>query len=103
MVNVFCRISSLVEKLAEFYGEKICELDGIMYYSFPQVEKLAADGVEQKLRTNGFGYRAKYISQSAKTIAENGSDEWLDQLQKLDYAAAKKKLVGLMGIGAKVQ
>ncbi|KAH1014853.1 N-glycosylase/DNA lyase isoform X1 [Dendroctonus ponderosae] len=100
--NHISRISSLVEKLAQFYGEKICELDGATYYSFPQAEKLAADGVEAKLRANGFGYRAKYISHSAKAIAERGSKQWLEQLQELDYAAAKKKLVGLMGIGAKV-
>lgn len=31
----------MVEKLCKHYGEEICELDGMMYYSFPDVEKLA--------------------------------------------------------------
>lgn len=31
----------MVEKLCKHYGEEICELDGMKYYSFPDVEKLA--------------------------------------------------------------
>ncbi|WAR31975.1 OGG1-like protein, partial [Mya arenaria] len=59
--NNISRITSMVEKLASNYGEKIMELDGQEYFSFPQVSSLAKDGVEERLRTLGFGYRAKYI------------------------------------------
>ena len=59
--NNIARITSMVEKLALHYGEKIAEVDGIPYHSFPAVSALAAAGVEEKLRSLGFGYRAKYI------------------------------------------
>ncbi|KAL1512857.1 hypothetical protein ABEB36_002370 [Hypothenemus hampei] len=100
--NHISRITSMVEKLATFYGDQICDLDGISYYTFPKVDKLASDDVENKLRKNGFGYRAKYISQSAKFIMDNGGEKWIHDLQQLEYPEAKKRLLSLMGIGAKV-
>ena len=51
----------MVDKLACHYGRRIGELDGREFYQFPEVSALAADGVEEKLRELGFGYRAKYI------------------------------------------
>ena len=59
--NNISRISSMVGKLAAHYGEKIVDLDGQEYYTFPRVSALAKDGVEDHLRSLGFGYRAKYI------------------------------------------
>ncbi|XP_030763517.1 N-glycosylase/DNA lyase [Sitophilus oryzae] len=100
--NHISRISSMVEKLAQYYGKKICDIDGTSYYSFPEVNALADNSVEQKLRNNGFGYRAKYISNSAKTIVENGGKKWLDELSEMSYVDSKRNLMSLMGIGAKV-
>lgn len=96
------RISSMVEKLAQFYGEKICDINGKSYYTFPYVNKLAEDEVEQQLRENGFGYRAKYINHSAAYIVNKGGQEWLDNLKLMTYEDSKKNLMSLMGIGAKV-
>ena len=59
--NHISRITSMVEKLASNYGEKILALDGVDYFTFPRVASLAQDGVEERLRDLGFGYRAKYI------------------------------------------
>lgn len=92
----------MVENLATFYGEKICEIDDVSYHAFPTVEALAKVGVEEKLRKNGYGYRAKYISSSAQTIVSKGGDKWLNSLKEMDYESAKKELMSLMGIGAKV-
>ncbi|KAF5274385.1 hypothetical protein FQA39_LY07265 [Lamprigera yunnana] len=100
--NHISRISSMVEKLALFYGSKICELNGTTYYSFPKVENLAQPEVEEKLRTNGFGYRAKYIRKSAEEIVSYGGTEWLNKLKEMDYLDAKKNLITLTGIGPKV-
>ncbi|CAH1116988.1 unnamed protein product [Phaedon cochleariae] len=100
--NHISRISSMVEKLATFYGEEICELKGIKYHSFPNVETLAGKSVEEKLKSNGFGYRAKYISKSAEFIVNEGGKEWLDELKNMNYPDAKKSLMVLTGIGAKV-
>ncbi|XP_054271938.1 N-glycosylase/DNA lyase-like [Macrosteles quadrilineatus] len=100
--NNILRITSMVEKLCRFYGEKIAEIDGTEYYNFPPVSALAANGVEEKLRKEGFGYRAKYIHHSAKQILENGGETWLKKLQSLPYEEAKQQLMTLSGIGAKV-
>ncbi|KAJ8928614.1 hypothetical protein NQ314_018826 [Rhamnusium bicolor] len=96
------RISSMVEKLARFYGNEICEINGDKYYTFPNVETLAERSVEERLKLNGFGYRAKYISKSAKLIMDGGGKEWLDKLKQMTYEDAKKTLMCLTGIGAKV-
>ncbi|RZF39966.1 hypothetical protein LSTR_LSTR002369 [Laodelphax striatellus] len=100
--NHISRISSMVEKLCTSYGEKICDLDGVSYFSFPPVEALAVEGVEENLRKLGFGYRAKYIHQSAMKIIEFGGNSWLDNLTKMSYKDAKVELMKLTGIGAKV-
>ncbi|XP_045460870.1 N-glycosylase/DNA lyase isoform X2 [Harmonia axyridis] len=100
--NNISRISSMVEKLARFYGEKICEINGETYYSFPEVEDLVKPGVETKLRENGFGYRAKYISKTAEIIKEKGGNFWIENLNKMSYDEAKETLMTLTGIGAKV-
>ena len=100
--NNIGRISGMVEKLARLYGEKICELDGQVYYSFPRAEALANDNVESVLKKEGFGYRAKYIHESAKLMVRKGGKRWLEDLKKLPYEEAKNKLMTLTGIGPKV-
>lgn len=92
----------MVEKLAIHYGKHICDIDGVPYYSFPSVEDLSGEGTEETLRSDGFGYRAGYISKSAKKILQEGGNAWLENLKKLTYDDAKKKLMTLTGIGAKV-
>lgn len=93
----------MVEKLAKFYGEEICEYEGEMYYTFPDVASLAQDSVEDKLKANGFGYRSKYISKSAQHISNEGGENWLATLRDMEYADAKKTLMTLTGVGAKVK
>lgn len=92
----------MVDKLALFYGSKICTLDGNTYYSFPNVEALAGKDVENELRANGFGYRAKYISKSAQYIIQEGGEKWIEKLKGMDYKTAKTTLMQLTGVGAKV-
>ncbi|KAJ9574036.1 hypothetical protein L9F63_008562 [Diploptera punctata] len=100
--NNIARISSMVEKLCSLYGQQIAEVDGTMYYDFPPVEALTGTSVENKLREAGFGYRAKYIHQSACRIMEMGGADWLDKLKTLSYVEAKTQLIKLSGVGAKV-
>lgn len=59
--------------------------------------------MEEKLRQLGFGYRAKYIAQTAKQILQKeGEEQWLWNLRKTSYAEAKAALVELAGVGPKV-
>ncbi|XP_063229833.1 N-glycosylase/DNA lyase [Bacillus rossius redtenbacheri] len=100
--NNISRISSMVEKLCVLYGEKIATVGDTVYHAFPVVSALASTGVEKALRNAGFGYRAKFIHQSACKIEEMGGDAWLGKLQELPYVEAKAELMKLPGIGAKV-
>lgn len=97
-----CRITGMVEKLAKFYGTEICKIDGQTFYSFPDVVSLSDPSVEETLKQNGFGYRAKYIFQSARHIMESGGIEWIKDLKEMKYLDAKKTLMILTGVGAKV-
>lgn len=100
--NIFCRISSMVEKLCVLYGNKIADVSGTEYYGFPTLAALTDPSVEKSLRDAGFGYRAKFINQSACKIMQMGGSDWLDFLQSLSYEEAKVELMKLPGIGAKV-
>ena len=93
----------MVEKLCETYGQQLLKHEGDYYYSFPTVETLSDPQVEPKLREMGFGYRAKFIQQSAAQIVENGGRDWLLNLRNVPYDEAKASLMSLPGIGPKVK
>lgn len=59
--------------------------------------------VETQLRKLGLGYRARYVSASARAILEEqGGLPWLQQLRKAPYEEAHKALCTLPGVGTKV-
>ncbi|XP_071802241.1 N-glycosylase/DNA lyase-like [Asterias amurensis] len=99
--NNISRITGMVDKLCSFYGKELAVLDGTTWFTFPTAEALAQDGVEQVLRDKGFGYRAKFISQTAKFI-EKQPKGWLESIRELEYEEAHAELVKLPGVGAKV-
>jgi N-glycosylase/DNA lyase len=121
--NNIARISQMVEKLCTHYGPFIGKIDGYAYHDFPTPEALTGDEVELQLRGLGFGYRAKYIYQSAKIVAREREDGWLDSLRNPEnpalgvearpgsemspegrdgYRTAHEKLLELPGVGPKV-
>jgi len=100
--NNISRIGQMVEKLCTFYGEKLGDIEGQAYYDFPRVENLQGDEVEKKLKEEAFGYRAKYIANSASLIVSKGGMKWLKDLERLGYQEARKELQTLMGVGRKV-
>lgn len=58
--------------------------------------------VEQELRTESFGYRAKFIHRSAVEINEKGGLDWFQKVQNMTYKDAHAELTTLTGIGPKV-
>ncbi|KAI9492946.1 DNA glycosylase [Zychaea mexicana] len=108
--NNIARISQMVGKLCTHYGPYIATLDGVDHYDFPAVHVLAAAGaaaakkssIEEQLRQLGFGYRAKYIAQTAKQIQHDYPPNWLSSLRNVSYPEAKQALVSLAGVGPKV-
>ena len=101
--NNITRISGMVEKLCSEYGKKLLECGGISYHSFPSINALAGERVEERLRELGFGYRAKYIVATARYIVKNHSESWLYSLRGRPYLEAKAELMKLCGVGAKVR
>lgn len=86
--NSIPRISGMVEKLCQTYGHKLGEMNGSVYYSFPEIKDLKGKKVEDHLRSTGFGYRAKFISQSASYILQHYDNSWLESLRSVPYDEA---------------
>ena len=84
--------------MCEKYGEEI-EFEGRRHYAFPTPEALANAGVDAifELRT---GFRAKYIYDAAKKVANGELD--LAKLFELDTNEALVELCRVRGIGPKV-
>ncbi|KAI8988347.1 DNA glycosylase [Mycotypha africana] len=108
--NNITRISQMIHKLCTQFGQKIAIVDDQEeFYDFPSLEALLADeehrSTEKVLRDLGFGYRAKYIVNTAKFIKENYPEQgqrWLNTLREKPYLEAKEALMQLQGVGPKV-
>jgi N-glycosylase/DNA lyase len=100
----------------------IGHIGGQAYHDFPQPERLIDPSVETHLRQLGFGYRAKYLWQTAVMVHEKGI-EWLEGLRNPEspalgqsprpageileggrdgYRRAHEALLELQGVGPKV-
>lgn len=111
-----------MEKLCIAYGPLIGRLESTTYYDMPSPAALSEASVESHLRKLGFGYRAKYICQTAAMISRE-HPSWLDDLRnpespvlgksvapagemlpggRLGYRSAHEKLLTLQGVGPKV-
>ncbi len=91
-------ISQMLNKLSEKFGEKTC-LDSQDIYTFPKPEKLAKARL-QELQECGLGYRAKYVSETARMVHKNGVH--FERLKMTTYEKAKEELLKLPGVGPKV-
>ncbi|PGH17874.1 hypothetical protein AJ79_00773 [Helicocarpus griseus UAMH5409] len=121
--NNIARISQMVEKLCLNYGPLIGYIDKKPYHDFPAPQALTGPDVEARLRELGFGYRAKYIYQTALIVANDHEEGWLDSLRNPEcpsfggkaapagemaeggregYRKAHESLLELQGVGPKV-
>ncbi len=112
-----------VEKLCVHYGPLIGYIGPQPYYDFPPASALTGPNVESHLRQLGFGYRAKYLYQTAVMVAKERETGWLDSLRNPDstpidskpttiqeksenrrdgYRKAHGQLLELQGVGPKV-
>lgn len=91
-------IKRMLCSLSKRFGEKIC-LERRSFYTFPKPAKLAIAGLHE-LDACGLGYRAKYVSETAKLVYESTNS--LEHLKKKTYENAKEELMGFPGVGPKV-
>ncbi|XP_027881259.1 N-glycosylase/DNA lyase [Xiphophorus couchianus] len=100
--NHISRIQGMVERLCQTLGSPLCQLDQTSYHDFPTLSALADSGVEERLRDLGFGYRARFLQQSAKQILDTHGPQWLVGLRNVPYLEARDSLRTLPGVGTKV-
>ena len=91
-------IKHMLNNIAQKFGQKVT-YDGKEFYTFPEPQKLCG-ATEQDLTACGLGYRAKYALATTKKICQDNFD--LENLKKIPYLEAKKKLMELPGVGPKV-
>nr|XP_051687938.1 N-glycosylase/DNA lyase isoform X2 [Oryctolagus cuniculus] len=100
--NNITRIAGMVERLCQAFGPQLTRLDDVTYHGFPSLQALAGPEVEARLRKLGLGYRARYVSASARAILEEqGGLAWLQRLREVPYEEAHKALCALPGVGTK--
>ncbi|KAM6061831.1 N-glycosylase/DNA lyase [Chlamydotis macqueenii] len=100
--NHISRITAMIERLCQAFGRRLCRLDARPVHAFPSLSALTGADAEARLRELGFGYRAKFVSGSARAIAEGLGAEGLCRLRAVPYAEARRVLCALPGVGAKV-
>lgn len=101
--NNIPRISLMLHRLCQRFGILVARHGGEEFHSFPPLERLAQDDCERELRALGFGYRARYVHETARTIVEErGGVGWLHALRDRPYSEAWTELQTLPGVGAKV-
>ncbi|KPP78036.1 N-glycosylase/DNA lyase-like [Scleropages formosus] len=100
--NHISRIQGMIERLCVKLGAPLCQLDGTPYHDFPSIQALADSTVEACLRDLGFGYRARFLQQSARQILDSHGPDWLLSLRRAPYLEARDALRTLPGVGLKV-
>ncbi len=108
-------------KLCKYYGPLIGHIGDEAFHDLPGPQALAGEKVETHLRELGFGYRAKYIAETARIISEK-PEGWIESLtnpenpgwlqaepkassgdmQPPSYKYAHEQLLLLSGVGPKV-
>ena len=97
--NNIPRITGIIEKMSQKYGNKIV-WKGKDYYIFPTIKQLSSASKDD-LRALGMGFRDTYIFNTTNTIASG--DINLEELyNEKDTSKVREKLLTLSGVGPKV-
>ena len=92
------RIRSLVLKLCEEYGDAYT-YEGQRFYGFPRPETLAAVDPNVLSKKVTCGYRAPYLTETARMIRDGFE---IESLKDMPLESARKELMKLKGVGPKV-
>ncbi|MEE1321899.1 MAG: DNA-3-methyladenine glycosylase [Acutalibacteraceae bacterium] len=93
--NNIPRITGIISRLCEFFGEKNEKGD----YTFPSYEKLSGLTVED-LAPLRAGFRSKYILDAAQKLASGEIS--LTEIAEMPIEDARQELMKIKGVGAKV-
>ncbi|MFB6109083.1 MAG: DNA-3-methyladenine glycosylase [Haloplanus sp.] len=92
------RIHRMQRALAREFGDAV-EAGGRTYHAFPTPAQLAAR-TEAELRDLKLGYRAPYVRETARMVADGEAHP--DEARGRDYEAAREFLTRFVGVGQKV-
>lgn len=95
--NNIPKIQLSVRKLSERFGEPIARTTG--EWTFPPPERLA-DATLRDLRACALGYRARYVREIARLVADRRID--LGAVASMPFGEARDALLALPGVGEKV-
>lgn len=96
--NNIPRISKTIENISQKFGKPI-EINGNIYHMFPTPKELVKASMED-LRACNLGFRDKYVYNATRMVLNGEID--FEELRKLEYEKAKKKLMQIPGVGSKV-
>jgi N-glycosylase/DNA lyase len=98
--NNIPRIKGCIESLCRAYGYRIGKLKGSSVFSFPTIKSLTSLS-EGDLDICRLGYRARYITETARQVAlDNGA--FLENGENVPTSEMEAYLGGLTGVGSKV-
>lgn len=94
------QIRQCVRSLCERFGEPVAApADAGPQFAFPAAARLAA-AEEPELRACKLGFRAKYLRDAARRVAEGELE--LNALHALPTPAARERLMACFGVGRKI-
>ena len=100
--NNISRITLMLKRLRETAGTLVLDQTPTSYYTFPDVDALC-NVSEQDMRNMGFGYRARYVHETAKLLKELGGESYLKDLRNQENIdQVREALCQFTGIGNKV-
>ena len=94
--NNIKRITGIVDRLCEYFGESI---GADAPHAFPTAQRLAALSADD-LAPIRAGFRQRYIIDAARKVADGTID--LEQIRALPYDEARTELMKITGVGVKV-
>lgn len=94
----------MIANMCTHFGRFLGKLNDVSYFAFPNIESLAKDTVESRLRELKFGYRAKFIHDAAVFLGkqDGGGEKWLNSMRERPYEQVHSDLVKIPGVGNKV-
>ena len=108
------QIKQMLALLAERHGRPLAD-GGVTRIRIPATEETGtrsqllhrlptwpelANAGESELRSCLLGFRARYISETARFLVRH--DGWLEETESLPYSAARERLCSLPGVGGKI-
>lgn len=96
--NNIPRISKTIENLSSKFGKNI-NWEGKEYYLFPTPEELAI-ATRKELRECNLGFRDKYVEKATQMVVQKRIQ--LEEIEEMAYEEARKYLMQIPGVGAKV-